>query len=105
MPARQRGRIEKLPSGRWSARFYDDQGARRRQGGFATTSEAGEWLERKLHEVAALRRGDRLAPSDIPTVTGLVDAFLAGHEVDPSTTQRLRYELVHATRTFGDRRI
>lgn len=105
MPARQRGRIEKLPSGRWSARWYGEDDVRRRQGGFATKTEAGEWLDRKLGEVEGLRRGDRPAPADIPTVSEIVTSFLATHEVDPATTSKLRYELVHATRAFGDRRI
>ena len=51
MATRQRGRIEKLPSGRWSARWDDHGGVRRRQGGFGTKTEAGEWLDRKLDEV------------------------------------------------------
>ena len=97
MPARQRGRIEKLPSGRWSVRFYDESGVRQRQGGFTTKTEAGAWLDRKLDEVAALRRGDRPPPVDIPTVAELVASFLATHEVDPATTDKLRYELNHAT--------
>jgi integrase len=105
MPSRQRGRIEKLPSGRWSVRFYDEHGARVRQGGFETKTEAGEWLERKVAEVQALKRGDRPAPVDLPTVVELVDSFLASHEVDPATTDKLRYELRHATRAFGERRI
>src|SRR5439155_14240944 len=31
--------------------------------------------------------------------------FLATHEVDPATTDKLRYELAHAKRAFGDKRI
>jgi integrase len=38
-------------------------------------------------------------------VAALVDGFLETHEVDPATTAKLRYELAHAKRTFGDRRI
>jgi hypothetical protein len=72
MPSLQRGRIEKLPSGRWSVRWYDQAGVRQRQGGFQTKSEAGEWLDHKLREVSALRRGDRPTQVDIPTVTELV---------------------------------
>ena len=93
MATRQRGRIEKLPSGRWSVRWYDEDGVRQRQGGFETKSAAGEWLERKLDEVAALRRGDRPSLVEIPTVTELVASFLDTHEVDPATTDKLRYEL------------
>ena len=105
MPARQRGGIEKLPSGRWSVRWYDAAGVRQRQGGFDTKSAAGEWLNRKVGEVGALRRGDRPAPVDIPTVAEFVASFLATHEVDPATTSKLKYELNHAVRAFGERRV
>ena len=47
------------------------------------------------------------APDTIPTVNGapLVDGYLASHEVDEATTKKLRYELAHAKREFGSRRI
>jgi integrase len=106
MPRKARkGRIEKLASGRYSARWYDENGVRRRQGGFARESDAGEWLDRKLDEVAALKRGDRPPATEIPTVNELVRTFLATHDVDPATIDKLRYELKHATRAFGDRRV
>ena len=69
MPSRQRGSIEKLPSGRWSVRYYDENGARRRQGGFETKTEAGEWLERRLDGVQALRRGDARAAARAENIT------------------------------------
>jgi integrase len=58
-----------------------------------------------VDEVAALRSGERAAPADIPTVTELVERFLVTHEVDPATTDKMRYELKHATREFGDKRL
>jgi hypothetical protein len=42
-------------------------------------------------------KGERVAVANIPTVSELVDRFLATHEVDPATTDKLRYELKHAT--------
>jgi hypothetical protein len=104
MPARQRGQILKRGS-TWGVRFYDEESVRRFRGGFSTKSEAGEWLDRKVVEVASLRSGERVAPSDIPTVSEFVDRFLATHEVDVATTDKLRYELKHATREFGDKRL
>jgi integrase len=38
-------------------------------------------------------------------VTDLVDRFLIAHQVDPATTEKLRWHLKHATRAFGDQRI
>src|SRR5215218_9867403 len=104
MPSKQRGSVVKRGS-RWGARFYDEFGVRRFQGGFATKSEAREWVDNKVDDVEKLRRGDRPLPSEIPTVNALVDNFLASHEVDPATTNKLRYELAHAKRVFGDRRV
>jgi integrase len=104
MPSAQRGSVVKRGK-RWAARWYDDQGVRRFQGGFLTRSEAGEWLDRKVEEVAALRRGDRPSPTSLPTVAELVDRFLVAHEVDPATTEKMRWQLKHATRAFDDLRI
>jgi integrase len=75
------------------------------RGGFATKTEAGTWIDKKLDEVEALRSGERISPSEVPTVTELVEQFLSTHEVDPATTDKLRYELKHATREFGDVRV
>jgi integrase len=105
MPSSQRGQVTKTPAGTWGVRYYDENGTRRRQGGFSTKTEAADWLDRKIDAVLALRRGDRPAAVDIPTVSSLVETFLASHEVDPATTDKLRYELRHATRAFGDRRV
>ena len=91
MPARQRGQVVKRGA-TWAARYYDEQNIRRSRSAFATKSEAREWLDRKVAEVEALRSGDRVAPSDIPTVSDLVDSYLATHEVDPATTDKLRYQ-------------
>jgi integrase len=107
MPARQRGRIEKLPSGRWSVRFYDEHGARRRQGGFETKTAASEWLDRKLQDIQALRRGDAHAVARAKEITfsELAERYLAAHEADDVTITRLRSQLSTAVATFGERPI
>jgi integrase len=104
MPARQRGQVVKRGS-TWAVRFYDESGIRRSRGGFTTKSEARAWVDRKVDEVEALRSGEQVAPTEIPTVSELVEQFLATHEVDPATTDKLRYELKHITRAFGERRL
>jgi len=104
MPARQHGSTVRRGKS-WAARYRDAEGVQRLRGGFATKTAAREWVDRKVDEVEALRSGERLAPSVIPTVSELVDQFLATHEVDPATTDKLRYELKHATREFGDKRL
>jgi integrase len=104
MPAKQRGSVVRKAKG-WAARWYDEDDVRRFQGGFETKSAAREWVDDKVDEVAALRRGDLPRPSEVPTVDALIDGFLETHEVDPATTDKLRYELAHAKREFGDIRI
>jgi integrase len=104
MPSVQRGSVVKRGN-RWQARYYDETGTRRAQGGFDTRSAAREWVDDKAKGVAALRRGDLPSPGTLPTVHVLIDTFLAGHEVDPATIDKLKYELAHARRAFGDRRI
>jgi integrase len=104
MPARQRGSTVRRGKA-WAARYRDAEGIQRLRGGFETKTAARDWVDRKIDEVEALRSGERLAPSEIPTVQELVDKFLATHEVDPATTDKLRYELKRATNEFGDKRL
>jgi integrase len=107
MPSRQRGRIERLPSGRWSVRFYDESGARVRQGGFETKTAASEWLDRKLQDVQALRRGDAhaVARAEEITFAELAERYLAAHEAQDVTIARLRSQLLTAVDAFGERPI
>jgi integrase len=101
MPARQRGSV--VRRGRtWQARYYDEENVRRSRGGFLTKSSAHEWVDQKVEEVEKIRSGERLSRVEVPTVSELVDRFLAVHEVDPATTDKLHYELKHATRAFGE---
>jgi integrase len=104
MPAKQRGSVTRRGA-MWQARYYDAENVRRSRGGFETKTAAGEWLDRRLDEVEALRRGERPAPDTIPTVNELVHGYLATHEVDPATTKKNMYELGHATRAFDGRKI
>lgn len=104
----QRGSVVKLARG-YGVRYYDATGKRQRASGFGPGREgkaaAVAFLNAKLAEVEATKRGDRPRATEIPTVNEIVNTFLASHEVDPATTNKLRYELKHATRAFGDRRI
>jgi integrase len=106
MPSVQRGSVVKRGN-RWGARWYDENGPRRFQGGFETRSAARRFVDSKVEEVAALRRGDpsALARSEAVTVTEAVDRYLAQHDVDPATTEKLRRQLRHATAAFGPRAI
>lgn len=106
MPSVQRGSVVKRGK-RWGARFYDENGARRFQGGFETKTVARDWLDNKVKEVTLLRRGDLFVVArDRPqTVEALLDLFLARHgrTIDAATERKLRSQLKHARKSFGDR--
>jgi integrase len=106
MPASQRGSAVKRGR-KWSARWYDENGVRCFQGGFETRSAAREYVDGKVEEVAALRRGDpaALARAEAVSVEEAVDRYLAQHDVDPATTEKLRRQLRHAVAEFGPREL
>jgi integrase len=99
MPAEQRGTLDRSRRGRWRARWRDENGVRRSRAGFATKTEAGAWLDRKLDEVAALRRGDVAAVRrrEMPTLAGLVDEYLGQHNAEANTIRTLTARLRYAT--------
>jgi integrase len=105
MPKTQTGSVVKRSKRNYGARYYDDQGVRKYQGGFETQTAAESWLRTKVDEVLARKRGDLPHPGELPTVDQLIDSFLATHEVDPATLNKLKYELAHARRKFGTARI
>jgi hypothetical protein len=105
MPPQQQGTVVKRGPRNYGARYMDEHYKRRYQGGFETQTAAAAWLRTKVDAVAALRRGDTPTPGTLPTVAELIDTFLATHEVDPATTNKMKYELAHARRAFGTRRI
>jgi integrase len=105
MPAKQRGTVVKRGK-RWQARYRDEQGNQRGQGGFMSKTPAADWLEQRAKEVLALRRGERIPVTHRPqTVNVLFDAFLDRHgrTVDPATKRKLTRQLKQARSTFGDR--
>jgi integrase len=67
-------------------------------GGFASERDAAEALERELE---GLRREQRVSRS--LTVAELVEVYLAQHDVEPVTIEKLRWLLGKAVAAFGDR--
>lgn len=98
MPARQRGSTIRRGKS-WSASYYDERGVRTRRGGFATKSEAREWVDARVDETEALRRGDvaALRRRDMPTLSELADEFTAQHVAEGSSIAALKYRLRYAT--------
>src|SRR5438128_736659 len=86
----------------WAYRFRGGgRGSKRVQrGGFASEQDAREALERELER---LRRERRIARR--LTLAELVETYLAQHDVQPVTIEKLRYLLSKATAVFGDRAI
>jgi integrase len=99
MPAIQRGTLRKREGRSWLARYYDENGARRERGGFATKSEAGEWLDAKVRSVEALRRGEVAAVRRLtmPTLAELVEEYVEQHSAEANTLRTLRARLRYAT--------
>jgi hypothetical protein len=106
MPARQRGAIERRGKS-WAVRYRDETGKLRFVGGFPSKTAAREWADVKCAEVEALRHGDptTLARRDMPTLSTLVDEYLAQHVCEPNTKATLTARLKKATATFGDVRL
>ena len=71
------------------------------RGGFASAEAARDALQRELER---LRREQRRAAGTL-TLSELVETYLAQHDVQPVTIEKLRYLLGKATTVFGDRRI
>lgn len=97
MPARQRGSTVRRGKA-WGARYYDESGRRCFRGGFASRTEARNWLDNRVNHVEALRRGDHsaLRRRDMPTLQELVDEFTAQHVAEPSTIASLEFRLRYA---------
>jgi integrase len=87
---------------RWAYRYrVGGRGARRVQrGGFGSEQAAAAALERALEQ---LRREQGLVES--PTLAEFIDVYLAQHEGEPETTEKLRWLLAKAVRVFGERRL
>jgi hypothetical protein len=86
----------------WGYRYrVGGRGSRRVQrGGFQSERDAGEALERALER---LRRANGTAST--LTLATLVGEYLAQHDAQPETVEKLRWLLAKAVGEFGDRRL
>src|SRR6266508_1925472 len=86
----------------WAYRLrMGGRGSKRVQrGGFASEQDARDALERELERLRRERRIVRRL-----TLAELVETYLAQHDVQPVTIEKLRYLLSKAIPVFGDRRI
>ena len=84
----------------WAYRYRMGGRASKRvqRGGFACERDAAEALE---HELERVRRERRLASS--LTLAELVEVYLAQHDVEPVTIEKLRWLLRKAVAVFGER--
>ena len=97
MPARQRGSTVRRGKS-WAVRWADENDIRQFRSGFETKSEARAWLDHKVDEVEALRRGDVavVRRQDMPTLSQLVDEFTAQHVAEDSTIDALKFRTRYA---------
>jgi integrase len=98
MPAKQQGQVFRNRGRNWAFRYYDADGVRRTEGGFATKSKAAEAKKRKLEEIEQPLRREL-------TVQELVDEFLAQYDREPNSVATLTANIKHVTGKFGDKRI
>src|SRR5437870_4220212 len=86
----------------WAYRYRTDgSGSRRLQrGGFSSERDAAEALERALEH---LRRQNGVGST--LTLTELVEEYLAQHDAEPETIEKLSWLLAKALRAFGGRRL
>src|SRR3989441_4408959 len=86
----------------WAYRYrLSGRGSRRVQrGGFASEQDAAAALERDLERV----RRERRIPRSL-TLAELIETYLAQHDVQRVTIEKLRWLLSKATALFGDRRV
>src|SRR6266536_3401531 len=86
----------------WAYRYRTDgPGSRRLQrGGFSSERDAAEALERALEH---LRRQKGVGST--LTLKELVDEYLAQHDAEPETIDKLSWLLAKALRAFGGRRL
>src|SRR5437868_12969627 len=84
----------------WAYRYRTGgRGSKRVQrGGFASERDAQDALERELERLRRERRITRRL-----TLSQLVEIYLEQHDVQPVTTEKLRYLLSKATAVFGER--
>jgi integrase len=104
----QQGQVLKLKSkgasgeALWAYRYRlgGRDSKRVQRGGFQSAQDAREALERELE---VLRRVDGVGSS--LTLAELVDEYLAQHDAEPVTIEKLRWLLAKAIASFGDRRL
>jgi FMN phosphatase YigB (HAD superfamily) len=84
----------------WAYRYrVAGRGSKRIQrGGFASDHDAAEALERELERLRRERRVSRSL-----TVAELVEVYLAQHDVEPVTIEKLRWLLGKTVAAFGER--
>lgn len=89
---------------RYEARWLNAEGKTRAKIGFETKRAAELYSEAQMRAVQAERTG-KLVGDRPATIDALLDLFLEKHgrKVDPATERKLRQQLRHARKAFGER--
>jgi integrase len=102
---RQRGSVTRRGKD-WRARWRDENGKLCERSGFRTSADAWAFLDPKVDEVSALRRGDLIPTCDRPqTVDELLNVFLEKHgrTLDSLTVRKMTAQFRKVRKEFGDR--
>ena len=99
MPATQRGQLDRLPSGRWRLRWYDNEGTRQSES-FPSKSAGA----RHFREVIEPQLRGEPVPMPELTLSEFVPLFLERHAAGarPRTIENLGWRLGVATEAFGN---
>ena len=102
MPAEQRGQVYSTAKG-FGIRWYDETGARRRQAGFSSRSEARAWYR----DVESKRMRGEAVQRPAVTLREHVDRYLEVHAAtrDPNTIRVLRERLRRPVSKYGDQQL
>jgi integrase len=94
----QRGQLDRLPSGHWRLRWYDNEGARRSKSFLSKSAAARHYRE----IIEPQLRGEAPAPPDL-TLSDFLPLYLERHaaSVRTRTIEALRWRLSVATEAFG----
>jgi integrase len=96
----QTGQVYKLEKS-WAYRYRAPNGSRPQRAGFATKGDARAALNEVLRRISL---GNACRP-DPPTLSALVDEYLAQHVAEDITIATLQYRLQHAVDAFGSTRV
>lgn len=107
MPAIAKGSLKPVGPGKFRARWRDAEGEPQSKTLAMSKTDAQKWLDAKVDEVEAIRRGDVISKPkvDAPTFDDLCREFLSNHTASESTITTLMERLRRPRQKWGSTRV